>query len=187
MLDINVDELKNIIDSLNLLIDEYEIIQLNIFNQLKNSCINWQDGNSIVFDDKIYYDKQESKRFLELLHQKKDLYNFIYRSYIEIGKKINFNLNNKNTIVYLIDDCYNQASNIINEFYKINRNFYYSERSDIFYQKDRIVNVRNKISEIKDSVMKLYNKIEIIETEIKNKVKKLEEIKINDFDFNLIK
>lgn len=187
MLEINTSELKNIIDSLNSLINEYELIQLNIFNQLKNCTINWQDGNSLVFDDKIYLDKQESKRILELLNEKKELYDYIYRSYSDIGKKIRFNLNGKNAIIYAIDDCCNKATSIINEFYNINRSFYYSEQNSIFYQKDRIIGVRNQLSEIKNSIIKLYDRIEVIEREIKNKITKLEKIKINDFDFNLIK
>lgn len=186
MIEVNITELKNNINNLNGLIDEYEEIQLNLFNQLKDSCINWQDGNSIAFDEKMYLEKQESNLLLQNLRNQKKIYNLIYDKYSELGNKIRCNLNNKTTLLKVIDNCYNQASQIINEFNLIDRSFYYYEQYSISNQREKIVDTRNKLSEIKTTTYEIYDKIEQIEEEINAKIKELETIKINSFDFNLV-
>ncbi len=185
IIDVDMGELSNNIMGLTALIDEYENIKLNLFNQLKDSCINWQDGNSVKFDNEIYLEKQESDLFLQALKSKKEIFELVYTKYHEFGNKIKCNLNNKNSLLGQIDDCYNKASNIINSFNYIDRSFYYSEIYSISLQKDVIVGVRNKLSTIKTQVVNLFNKIENIEKEVKNKINALEAIKINDFDFYL--
>lgn len=184
MIEVNSIDLKINIGKLNLLIDEYENIQLNLFNQLKDSCINWQDGNSINFDNNIYLENQESKLFLQNLTNKKGTLNFIYDKYSEIGKKITCNLNSRDTLINTINNCYDQTVNIINEFNKVDKSFYYSEQYSIARQKEKIVDIKNELSELKNSIVKIYDKIKIIEEEINNKIKTLEIIKINSFDFN---
>lgn len=185
MLEVNNLELKNKIDALNTLISEYEEIQLNIFNQLKDVCINWQDGNSIEFDNKIYLEKEESDLILQALNDKRDILNFIYNKYSDIGKKIKCNLNNKNTLIHSINNCQSQINNILNEFNKIDNSFYYSEYQSIINQKNKIISVKNKMSEVKNSVTKNYDRIEEIENDVKEKINNLLEIKINDFDYTL--
>lgn len=186
MIEINITDLRNNILSLGSLIDQYEEIELNLFNQLKDSCINWQDGNSIEFDNKVYLEKQETNFLLQSLNSKKEVLNYIYDKYSEIGKKIRCNLNNKTTLLHAIDNCYSQAVNIINEFNKIDKSFYYSEQHSIQSQKNKLTDVKNKLREIKTEASKIYNKIETIEEEVNTKIKQLEEIKINSFDYSLI-
>lgn len=183
MIEININEIKNNINSLQTLIEQYEEIKLNIFNNLKDVCINWQDGNSLVFDNKIFLEKQETELLIETIKAKKEVFNFIYEKYSDIGRKIRCNLNNKITLLNTIDNCYNQTINILNEFNKIDRSFYYTELNSIQNQKEKIITVKNKISIIKTQTSKLYSKIEIIEEEVKKKIKELEEIKINSFDY----
>lgn len=184
MIDVNNVDLKNAIIELDSLINEYEEIEINLFNQLKDSCINWQDGNSIQFDNKIQLEKGESKLILESLKKQKDIYNYIYNKYNEIDKKIHCNLNNKNSVLFTIDNCYNETLNILDEFSRIDRSFYYEEQYSIFREKDRIIKIKNELYEIKISTEKMYDRIEGIEKEIKNKISSLEEIRINDFDFD---
>lgn len=65
--------------------------------------------------------------------------------------------------------------------------FYYPEQQSILNQKNKIVVSRNKLLETKNSFKRLFTKIEQIEKEIAAKISSIEEIKINDFEFNLIK
>lgn len=186
MLEINSANLKNDIDVLNKLISEYEEIQLNLFNELKDSCINWQDGNSIEFENKIYLEKVEADNILRTLNDKKEVLNFIYDKYSDLGKKIKCNLNNRSTLLHSIENCQSQTNSIINEFYKIDNSFYYWEQQNISKQRDKIIKVKNELSEVKNSITKMFDKIEEIEKEIKEKIKGLEEIKINSFDYNIV-
>lgn len=187
MLEINTVNLKNDIDTLNKLISEYEEIQLNMFNELKDSCINWQDGNSIEFEKEIYLEKVEADNILNMLNDKKNILDFIYDKYSDLGKKIKCNLNNKSSLLHSIETCQSQTQNIINEFWKIDNSFYYTEQQKISKQVDKINEVKNGLAEVKSSIAKMFDKIEEIEKEIKEEITKLEEIKINSFDCGIIK
>ena len=186
MLEINSVNLKNDIDVLNKLISEYEEIQLNLFNELKDSCINWQDGNSIEFENKIYLEKVEADNVLRILNEKKEVLNFIYDKYSDLGKKIKCDLNNRSTLLNFVETCQNQTNSIINEFYKIDNSFYYREQQKISKQRNKIIKVKTELLEIKNSITKMFDKIDAIEKEVKEKIKELEEIKINSFDYNLV-
>lgn len=185
MIEIDVTELKNDIASLGALIDEYEEIELNLYSQLKDSCINWQDGNSVLFDSKIYMEKRESELFLQSVKSRREALDFIYSKYSEIGKKIKCNLDNKKTVIGAIDSCYTEAIRILNEFQRIDRSFYYSEQSLIEIQRGKVIDSRNRLRDLKTAAMNTFSKIEEIEKEIETKLKSLEQIKINDFSFNL--
>lgn len=185
MINVDIENLKNDVYNLKKLIDEYEDIKMNLFYQLKESTTNWQDGNSIKFSDKIYLEKNETDLLLQSLKEKSDIFNYIHNKYSEFGKKILCNLNEKNTLINSINNCYNQAVSIVNEFNYIDRSFYYDEMYSIQNQKNKIITVKNKLAEIKNEVLNLYKKIEEIENEVSIKIKRLEEIKINNFDFNI--
>ncbi|MEE3342498.1 MAG: hypothetical protein VZS44_00195 [Bacilli bacterium] len=183
MLKIDCDELRTEIDALNGYLNSYEEILLNLFNQLKDATINWQDGKSIDFENKIYLEKKESDLFFQSLNEKKDILKFIYDKYSDLGKKITCDLNNKNSVLGAIDNCYNQAKSVINEFNKIDDSFYYDELSRIRNTKQKIVDQKNKLGNVKKDVSSLYSQIEEIEKEVKSKISDLEEIKINSFDY----
>jgi len=185
VIEINLYDLQNDIISLQSLISEYESIILNLFNMLKDSCINWQDGNSLNFEDNIYLDKNEIGLYLDSIKDKKELLSYIYEKYITIGSKVKCNLDKKSLILNKINTCYNIANSIVNEFNKIDKGFYYQEQRNIENQKNKIIKVRNKLNDLKTSVTNLYKKLEGIEESVENKIKSLEEIKINDFGYNI--
>lgn len=185
-MEIDTSKLKNSISSLEALIDEYEDIKLNLFNQLKNSVINWQDGNSIQFDNAMYLEKQETEIFYESLLKKKELFQTIYDKYSEIGKKISCKLGNKNALLRTVDYCINYANYAINEFNYIDTGFSYGELASIMDQKRKIEQIKNELSDLRSQLSDIFNKIEAIEIEIRAKVRELDINHIPDFIFTLV-
>lgn len=183
MLEVNVLELKNNIVSLNSLIEEFNNIELNLFNRIKESCINWQDNNSIKFDIGIQLEKKEINLFINSLIAKKNVFEIIYNKYSEIGRKIKCNLNNKNSLLNSLDNSISKCQSIIEEFNRIDRSFYYSEQHSISNQKNSIYGVKTSLEEIRTSVSKLYINIESIEMLVNSKIASLENIRINNFDY----
>ena len=181
MLEVNVPNLKNIVENLNSLINEYEEVKLNLFNQLNDSCVNWQDGNSIEFDNRIYYEKTEADLFFGSLKNKKAVYDFIHDKYSEIGKKIRMNLNARTKVISSLDRCCQQATTVINLFSNVDTGYRYG--GEINAQKAKIVAVKKELENLKNEVNNLYTKVEQIETEIRAKIDALEIVKINGFDF----
>ena len=184
MVEVNVPNLGNVINSLQSIISEYEEIELNLFNQLNDSCVNnWQDGNSKRFEDKIQFEKQEAQLILESLSEKKDVYVFIHDKYSEIARKIKVNLNGKSRVLASIERCYNNARNTINPFNGVDTGYRFG--GEILAQKAKIERVKNELSNLKIEVNNLYNKIEDIEQQIRAKINSLEMVNINPFEFDL--
>ncbi len=185
-MEIDTTKLKSSISSLEALLNEYEEIKLNLFNQLKNSVINWQDGNSIQFDNAIYVEKQEAEKFYDSLVNKKELFQTIYDKYSEFGKKISCKLGNKTALLRTIDYCINYANYAINEFNYIDTGFSYGELNSIMNQKGKIEQVKTDLTALRSQVSEIFNKIENIEVEIRGKVRELEENHIPEFIFTLV-
>lgn len=181
-MEINTSELKNKITSLENLLNEYEEIKLNLFNQLKNSVINWQDGNSIQFDNAMYVEKQETEKIYESMLNKKKLFQTIYERYCDIGNKISCKLGNKNALIRTVDYCISYANSAISAFDGIDT----SVAGSAIGLKSRIEGVKSELGNIRERLIQLFDKIEAAEVEIRAKVKELEDNHIPDFIFTLV-
>ena len=176
MIAVDTVNLKNDIDKLNRLISEYEEIQLNLFNELKDSCINWQDGNSLLFDEKIYLEKVEANAILESLSDRKSILVFVYDRYSSLGKKIKCNLDNKSKLINYIQECINDANSITNSLSSIDYN------SGL---ENKMVLVKRKLMEIKKVINQFFDKVEMFEKDINNQINKLEKVIINEFNYKV--
>ena len=183
MLKVNAKKLKNDIDKFSVIINELEDSQINLFENLKNSCIDWQDGNSIEFDEHIYLDKKETLTLRQYIYEKKDIYNKIFTEYSSIGNKVSCNLNSKNKILYELDVCINKSTSIINKLNNLNQRFDFPEQNEIYRELNKVQKIKNILLEHKNKIKKMYEKIEKIEKDIYNKISSLEDVKITDFNF----
>ena len=184
MVEVDIGKIQYYIDKLNTYSSELEQIHLNIFNQLKNSCVNWQDGHSILFEDAVYIDKKESDELLNNLTEKKDVYSFICDKYSTLGKKIKCNLKNKNMVLDKISYCCDLIDDILEQYSWIDRSFYYDEIYSINNQQSIMYNTLNTMKSLYAEIKKLYNKIEHIESEINTAIKKLKGFTVQDFNFD---
>jgi len=184
MLKINNKEIENKINELNREITAYREIELNLFNQLKDACVNWQDGISLEFENKIFLERKESILLLQDLEEKVDVLRLIHDKYQELGENIKCNLENKQVIIYWIENCENQIESILHEFEKIDENLSWNIEEKVRKQKGKIIDIKNELIEVKKKIEKTYETIENIENEIEGKIKKLEGVKINSFDYH---
>lgn len=183
MIKIDVLELRKCVVELQNLIEEFELIQLNLFNQLKESTMNWQDGHSIKFAECIYSEKKESEMLLVTLKAEVEFYDYVYNKYSEIGKKVFCSLNNKKQLLNVIDSCYNETVKILNEYEKIDFNLFYDEQDLIVLQKNNLLQVKKDLFNIKIDTLGIFKQIENIEKEIKSKIELLDKIKLNSFEY----
>ncbi len=185
MISINTGTLKNQINSLSSLISSYEEIKLNLFHQLEDSNVNWQDGHAILFGNEIAQEKKETELLFQSLQDKKNVCTFIYDRYSEIGGQVRCELSKKDQILGQVTSCINQTNQILSNFNRIDDSFYYYEYNVIMNQKSKIEYARDLLYEVAETLRNLYTKIERIELEVKNKIDELEQIRMNAFDFHL--
>lgn len=176
-------ELKHEIDLLNSLIEQYEEIKLNLFHQLEDSCLNWHDGNSVSFEEKVYAEKKEADRNLEILKSKKEIYDYIYMKYSVFGKKIVCDLGKKNEVMRMLFDCEKSFRVISNSFDNLYSGFHYEKKADVFEVRSKFFKLRNQFLNLKEQIEMSFKKFEQIEKEISNKISELEELSVQDFEF----
>ncbi len=185
MIEVDTANLKTALTTLETLINEYEEIELNLFNQLNQVGIDWQDGNATIFADKIYLDKKESDLYVQSLKAKKDVTAYVYERYSSLGKKIRCNLNSRTTVLRALEECQNRAISLARSFENIDINVLMTEKDIVESQRKKINKVAATLTEIKKDTSKMYDQIETIEKNVEAKIRDLEKIKINDFGLEL--
>ncbi len=187
MVEVDISRLGNIVQELKSLIDDYDVIQLNIFNQLKDSFTNWQDGNSITFENKIKDEKVSSDVFLVALESNREVFQYVYDEYKKIGNKLHINLDKKNSIMSTIDECLTCLDDILSDLNGVTRSFYYRELNLINNQRDIFTACKSNIQKLKNKIKELYKKVEMIEEKVSSQVARIEMINVNNFDYEFSK
>lgn len=183
MIQIDTINLRNEINTLNSYIDECEEIQLNLFNQLKDSCINWQDGYSQKFDSKMYLEKQKSNEMIQNLKDKVAVYDFVCDEYSSIGKVISCNLDGKNKITEQIDKCRLLIGSVGRKYYDID--FWGAAGYDFETEATRLLDLKEKLLSMKNSTHSTFYKIDKIEKQAKLKIDQLDKFNLDDFEFDI--
>ena len=184
MIEVDIKQLGSLASELENLIDDYNEIQLNIFNQLKDSCINWQDGNSLIFEEKIRDEKKVSNNFYRALKSSKEVFQYAHDEYRSIGNKLKICLDKKNYIISAIDECISKADAVLSDFSGVTRSFYYRELNMINNQQSKITSCKINLQKYKSKIKDLYKKVELIEERIASRVNKIEQVSVANFDYS---
>ena len=184
IVDVDIKQIGIYISELSNLVDEYEEAQLNIFNQLKDSCNNWRDGNSLDFNDQIKDEKNSSNLFLGEIQNNQRVLSYIYNEYKTIGSKLHFNMSKKESIVNAIENAISKANTAMNAINSIDSSYSFSALSSIRAQYEVIKSARRELQSMKDKIIALYNKVKAIEDNISSKVAALDDINITNFNYS---
>lgn len=183
---INIDELKASLDRLNQLINDYEELHLNMYNNLSSTFFSWNDAYSKKF---LVYNDIEKKSFDTLITNYKsyyNVYNYIWNKYSKFGKIIYYELDNIEDIYAHFDTYISKLENIIYKYDNSNiikdSSFSYKIYNERRKLQKRLESVRSIYSDVKD----FYNSINEINLEVSEKisdiaVKDIQEISIEDY------
>lgn len=176
-MEIQVSRIKEELNELNKLIENYQLNYLNLYNIVNDMSHYWQDHYSNLFFKDIEVRKLEIDNTVSEINNIKNLYNYLIYKYENIGNNIKFNLSNKESIYNKIDNCLNQYQSIINSYNSLDLSFCGSEVNSIGSQISRITNAKNILSNYKEELRNIINYIEETEREI---TRKISEINIED-------
>ncbi len=184
MIEIDTTKLKNELVRMETLLDEYEDIELNLFNQLNTALIDWQDGNSRTFERQVDLDRKETDLYMRSMRSKKEIFDYVYDKYRELGHRITIDLNGKTSVLGAIDACYDTVIDLERRLNQLDSSFDRTISEYAYTSKNKMRSIKANLSEMRTAVKKIYARVEDIEESVENRIKKLEEIKINDFDFS---
>lgn len=158
----------------------YENIN-GLFLTLRNANNYWHDGNATKFFASLEQEKLKNQKEVINISNKIEILRYIYSKYIELGKEIKCNLDNKDKVINKINQCINITSQLIKNYNSLNMYFAY-EKYSLYNEKSKLNSCYNNLVTIKEKVNKTYKKIEEIETEVSNKILSLDIINIDEFD-----
>lgn len=168
---INIDKLKIDITNYNKLIEEYESIYLNYYHEMESNISYWTSPYANSFFSTIEEEKKENINFYQELLSLKEVLNYIITSYQKYGRKVNCNLNQKDSIINKINN-YN-IDEIINSYNELDLNLYPNIKEKIDKHKTKLSNSKKNKEKYKQKIKQYFNSLEEIEKEIKIKLSKI--------------
>lgn len=172
-MEINVDKLKNELSKLNKLVEEYEDVYLNMYNELLHASSNWQDECSLRFFENVKLEKTKVKITLDETKEIRDIYTYLIDKYEDVGNKIHVILNNKDKINNKFNNYVNKIDDLIRNYKNLDTSFCSYERKMLANEQRKIVDMRNKTVEIKEKYSQIFQEIDEIEKETAQKLSKI--------------
>lgn len=158
--------------------------QINLFANLNSICnVDWIDANSVALDKVFNSDKLETQKFRINISSKMSILDYVHSQYSSFCSKLSCNLNKKTAVFSAIDNCLNVLSAIDYEFRQVDFSFYYPERFKIRNHWTTCIDMKTKLSEIRNDIENIYSKIEGIEGSIKEKIKEIEDFKVEPYTY----
>lgn len=171
---IDINNLKIEHEKRNKLITDYEEINLNLYNQLKEVLNYWIDNNALVFKEKLEKEALEIKEFIEKIKSVEEVYQFIIKKYETIGNQIQINLSEKQTVINEFNNYLNHLTQIINKYNALNLTFCPTESMLLKNQRNKLIEDKKQLETVKSKILAYFENIEEIEKEIANKLDKEE-------------
>ena len=177
-MNVNTNRLKDNIDKFNIELNNYNNTELNYYNELNNSS---SYGNSTMI--RKYYSNVNKERiliddFIEELNELKNIYDYIYTSYSNIGNNIEFDLNNDTLLFNKINIINNKINNIKRSINFISLSTYPEITREINNIILRLNDMQKNLNIIENHYKSTINKI--------NEIEKQTKIRLNKLDFELI-
>lgn len=186
-MELDVKELLNCYNTLKKGYTTLEEDQMNLFNNLSSLCgMDWRDGNSIALSRIIDVDRTEADKFRMSVWNRIEVFDFIYGLYSSLGKKIHWNLANKDSVLNSIDQAIANANGVISRLSSIDCSLPYSEFYTLSNMNSAFQNYKSQLSNIRVYFSDMYNKIKEYENQINSKISALEDIKVNPLVFSLV-
>ena len=184
MVNIDVLMLEDTLKMLNNTIADYEEVNRNIFNTLKQSSFFWNDGVARNFFDSLDNQQNNDMMVINNLKENKELISYMVNSYLVIGKKIKCNLNSKDTISSKIKEILQDISSTLSIYNRLDTSFCPYERNLLNKEKNNLIQVYNSLNTMFSEITKSFNKIEEIEKNVNSKIEKLNDYVVEKFSYD---
>ena len=171
---VHVDKVRVELDKYNNLINKYENAYLNLYHELRNASIYWNDGNSINYFDNIDLEKNKISNGILELKSVRDIYFFIAESYEKIGNRIFFDLKYQDVIINKFNMYINKLNKIINLYKNLDLSFCAEEAILLCSELDKLDHMKVSVVAVKEKVRSIFVQIEEIEKEVRLRISKID-------------
>ena len=177
---ININKLKDYYFKINHLIEDYELNNLNYYNEIEKSFSYWNDEQSKKFYSQLMEEKNDENKNLYNMENLISIYKDIIDIYTKLGSKINYNIETKEELLNYFYIYINKINKIINLFNNIDYDFCPNEATKLFKIKESINSISKNIKSIKNNTNSIIDKIEKNEQSIYELITKKELFNIKE-------
>ena len=181
MIKVNTESLKAKIALYETLINKYEEVTYDLFKTLERTSDFWQDPRANFFYSQIAEQKMVTRKLQTNMKKRKNFYEEIYKKYSKFGKTIACDVEQKQAMLQKLSYGIEQLDLITRRFNNLDIFFVFSQKNALLEQKRRITKLRNEWRNYQNALTKFLGQVDDIESEMKRKLKELEEIKIEPF------
>lgn len=162
-------QLNRIIISLNTLYEDY----LNYYNELNGVALYWQDPIASEYFDSVKKEQIKVQNMQEEFTSIKEVYHYFVNKYSELGNKVFYVLENKNTCISRTNHFIEKAKNVVRSYERLDTSFCSSERGILEREKEKLKQVIEEMKQEKEILRATFQKIEEIEEQIQAKLSKI--------------
>ena len=171
---VDVDNLRFLLDQLEILISDYQNNYINLYNEIQDSEMFWQDAHSNVFFRKKTIEKSRIDITYDELESTKDIYKNIINMYGNIGDYIEFDLVNRQHLLAKFNTYINKLNRIYNLYCDLDYSFANpSIQSSIEVQKEIVRESLDDATVLREKIKTLMEEISENERKIKRMISKL--------------
>ena len=171
---INLQLLREKTNNINKLIEDYEELNLNYYNKIKEIEHYWNNQKAKQLLSTIEEEKKEVTKEINNLKEISTIYDFIYNKYNNIGKNISVNIDEKEKMLAKVNKCIEKIKYVMTLYKNIDTTNYKIEQITIINSHNKkLAEQLKKMNDIKEKLNKSIKDIEEIETSIKNKISRI--------------
>lgn len=180
MLKIELDKIRTIAQNLENAIDQYENNAMNIYLELQNAELGWQDDNSDKFFSDLSREKASLTEFIRKLSSVSKVYKQLANHFSRAISVIQVDENYRAAIINKYNNEINNIRSIRNSINNLSTYFCtYSERNIIYSEANRLSSLADTLNKSKNKVIDMFDDMRKIEEEIQNN---FAQISINSFN-----
>ncbi len=180
MLKIELDKIRTIAQGLENAIDQYENNAMNIYLELQNAELGWQDDNSKKFFSDLNREKASLNEFIKKLSNVSKVYGQLANHFSRAISAVQIDENYRTAIINKYNNEINNIRSIKNSINNLSTYFCtYSERNTIYSEANRLSSLADSLNASKNKVIEMFDEMKKIEDEIQNN---FTQISINSFD-----
>ena len=101
---VDVEALRTLVDHLGELLDTYQDNYINLYNEIQDSEMVWDDTHAVNFFRQRVTEKVRIDVSYNELTSTKKVYDLVIRNYEKIGEYIEFNIQNRASLLSKFND-----------------------------------------------------------------------------------
>ena len=171
---IDVSKLKEDITTFQNLLKEYEENYLNYYHELSSASFFWQDSHADSFFKNVNLEKLKVESFYEELSVLSQIYQFLIAEYQNFGNVIQFDLNERDTVISKFNLYFEKIEDIIRCYQDLDLSFCHDLRNKIRKEELTLIEKKKQMESIFNKWKEYSYKIEEIEKQVNQNLSKLE-------------